>query len=93
LVCIGPICDHDGRASTNLAGLQQLLADRGLGEASVGVASCVRRHCLGNCRGEPLAQVLPDDIWYHRLTAENLLRIYAQHVLERRPIIELALHT
>lgn len=91
LVCTGPCCDGAGRASAQLAALRRLLVQRGLNEESVAGASCVRRSCLGKCSGEPLAHVLPDDIWYRDLTSENLLRIYEQHVLNRQPVAELVL--
>lgn len=92
LVCIGPCCDRFGHASANLTALHQLLLDRGWTDSGIGSASCVRRSCLGKCSGEPLAHVLPDDIWYRDLSAENLLRIYEQHVLNRQPVVDLALY-
>jgi (2Fe-2S) ferredoxin len=70
VVCTG--CDREGRASEHLALLTQLLIERGLSEESVGIASCVRRNCLGKCCSEPLAHVMPDDVWYRDLTGENL---------------------
>lgn len=91
LVCTGPCCDRLGQASATLAALRKLLAERGFAEAEVGSASCVRRSCLGKCSGEPLAQVQPDDTWYHDLSSESLLRIYEQHVLDHKPVLELIL--
>jgi (2Fe-2S) ferredoxin len=91
VICTGPCCDRDGRASEHLAALRSLLIGRGLSEAIIGVASCVRRNCLGKCCSEPLAHVMPDDIWYHDLTGETLLRIFEQHVLNRRPVDDLVL--
>ncbi|ATQ67006.1 MULTISPECIES: (2Fe-2S) ferredoxin domain-containing protein [Methylosinus] len=91
VICTGPCCDRDGRATANLEALRGLLIQTGLGAETIGVASCVRRNCLGQCCSEPLAHVAPDDIWYHELTAENLLRIFVQHVLNHRPVAELAL--
>jgi len=85
LVCVGPCCDREGRASANLAALQRLLIDRGLERVGIGVASCVRRHCLGNCGTEPLAQVLPGDVWHRGLTAERLLWIYQRLVVRNPP--------
>jgi len=91
LVCTGPCCDGDGQASAQLAALRQLLIERGLNEESVGAASCVRRSCLGKCSGEPLAQVMPEEVWYRYATGENLLRIYERHVVNRQPVDELLL--
>jgi len=91
LICTGPCCDRSGSATAHLASLRALLRDKGLMDAGVGGISCERRSCLGKCSGEPLARVQPDDVWYHDLSAENLLRIYEQHVLNRRPVAELVL--
>ncbi|MBY6240227.1 ferredoxin [Methylosinus sp. Sm6] len=91
VICTGPCCDRDGQASENLAALKNLLIRNGLSEETIGLASCVRRNCLGKCCSEPLARVTPDDVWYHELTGENLLRIFEQHVLKRLPVAELVL--
>jgi (2Fe-2S) ferredoxin len=89
LICTGPCCDRLGQASAQLAALRQFLIARGLAEASVDTASCVRRSCLGKCCGEPLAHVMPDDVWYQGLSREELLRIYERHVLNGEPVAEL----
>lgn len=89
LVCTGPCCDGDGRASAQLAALRELLVSSGLAEDDVGKASCVRRSCLGKCAGEPLAHVVPDDVWYRSLSADSLLRIYKDHALNGQPVAEL----
>jgi (2Fe-2S) ferredoxin len=91
LICTGPCCDRFGDASAHLEAFRELLLARGFaaGPAGAGASSCVRRSCLGKCTGEPLALVKPDNIWYHQLSSENLLRIYEQHVLNRQPVAEL----
>jgi (2Fe-2S) ferredoxin len=88
-ICTGPCCDRFGHASAHLEALRELLLARGLAAGGVGTASCVRRSCLGKCTGEPLALVKPDNIWYHDLSSENLVRIYEQHMLNRQPVAEL----
>src|SRR5262245_39905285 len=70
-----------GQALAQLATLRALLVARGAAEKSAGAASCVRRSCLGKCSGEPLAHVMPDDVWYRALSGESLLRIYQRHVV------------
>jgi (2Fe-2S) ferredoxin len=89
LVCTGPCCDRLGHASAHLAALRELVLAKGLGESGAGDASCIRRSCLGKCTGDPVAHVQPDNLWYHHLSSENLLRIYEQHVVNRQPVAEL----
>jgi (2Fe-2S) ferredoxin len=89
VVCAGPCCDREGRASANLAALRALLERRRLHEGVP--ASCLRRNCLGRCSTEPLARVLPDDIVYRGLSGEILAMIFERHVLNHRPIAELVL--
>jgi (2Fe-2S) ferredoxin len=87
LICVGPCCDREGRASAQLAALQRLLIAHQMDRESRGVASCVRRHCLGNCGSEPLAQTQPDNVWRRELTPERLLRIFERLVYRRAPNI------
>lgn len=91
LVCTGPCCNASGDAQLMLDGLRATLLDARLSTHSVAEASCVRRSCLGKCTGEPLAYVHPEGVWYHRLTVENLLRIWREHVLDRQAVTELIL--
>jgi (2Fe-2S) ferredoxin len=89
LVCTGPCCDRLGQASAHLAALRALLAARGGAEKGVGATSCVRRSCLGKCSGEPLAHVMPDNVWYRALSGESLLSIYQRHVVNGEAVAEL----
>ncbi len=57
----------------------------------VGEAACVRRSCLGKCTGEPLAYVQPEGVWYHHLSADNLLLILREHIVNQRPVPSLIL--
>jgi (2Fe-2S) ferredoxin len=88
IICTGPCCDRLGHASAHLDALRARLAAGSLAVdgSNIGAASCVRRSCLGKCTGEPLAVVKPDNVWYHDLSSENLLRIYEQHVLNRQKV-------
>lgn len=91
VICTGPCCDRLGNASAHLNDLRTLLRRRASTEQRIDKGSCVRRSCLGKCSGEPLAYVQPDDVWYHDLSADNLLRIYEQHVLSGQAVSELIL--
>jgi (2Fe-2S) ferredoxin len=87
IICTGPCCDRLGHASAHLDALRERLVAGGLAiGSSIAAASCVKRSCLGKCTGEPLALVKPDNVWYHDLSGENLLRIYEQHVLNRQKV-------
>jgi (2Fe-2S) ferredoxin len=90
-ICTGPCCDRSGRASAHLEALRALLMAGGhaVDSSAIASASCIQRSCLGKCTGDPLALVKPDNVWYHELSGENLLRIYEQHVLNRQKVAEL----
>ncbi len=92
LICTGPCCNSDGLAEIFLSHLREGLLAEGLDETMIGQASCVKRSCLGKCSGEPLAFVHPEGIWYHRLSGENLLKIFRHHLLENHPVEELILY-
>ncbi len=89
MVCTGPCCDRLGRASAHVAALRELLLARGLGADGIGSAACVRRSCLGKCTGEPLAHVVPVDVWYQSLSGASLMRIYDEHVVNGEPVAAL----
>lgn len=91
MICTGPCCNKTGAAQRFLDELRARLLDTAMWEEMVGEASCVRRACLGKCTGEPLAYVDPDGVWYHQLSAENLLFILRDHVLNHRPVPSLIL--
>ncbi len=91
LICTGPCCNSSGDAQILLEQLRTELLEARLNADLVAEASCVRRSCLGKCTGEPLAYAHPDGVWYHRLTAENLLRILREHVIGKCSVPELIL--
>jgi len=90
VVCTGPCCNSDGGADLRLAELRDLILQSGYAETLIGRASCVRRACLGKCSGDPLAFVDPDESWYYASSSEALLQILKDHVLNGRPVPELA---
>ncbi len=42
--------------------------------------------CFGQCSIGPNAQVLPDDVWYARLTPEDVAIIADQHLQGGQPV-------
>lgn len=91
LICTGPCCNKNGVAKLLLDELRTKLLNAMNGDDLVGEATCVRRACLGKCTGEPLAYVHPEGVWYHHLSAGNLLLILRDHVLNYRPVPSLIL--
>jgi (2Fe-2S) ferredoxin len=91
LLCIGPSCDQDGQAKILLDAVQKRLEAAQHNIDIVGTASCVKRACLGKCIGEPVVCVHPDEVWYHNLSVETVMRVLREHVLDLRPIPEFIL--
>ena len=91
MICTGPCCDTNGRAKLILDDLRSKLLYAMKSDDLVGEAACVRRSCLGKCTGEPLAYVHPEGVRYHQLSAENLLLILRDHVIDHRPVRSLIL--
>lgn len=91
MICTGPCCNTNGLAKRILDELQTKLLHAMARADLVAEAACVRRSCLGKCTGEPLAYVHPEGVWYHHLSAENLMLILRDHVLNERPVQSLVL--
>lgn len=42
--------------------------------------------CLGQCGNGPMVLVLPEEIWYCRVTANEVKTLIEQHLLEGQPV-------
>lgn len=53
---------------------------------------CTLADCLGVCKSGPIMVVYPEGLWYHRVDAEALERIFHQHLLGGQPVEDLLFH-
>lgn len=70
LICTGSCCDTGGKAQRLLAQVRAGLNDPAT--SAVAAASCLRRSCLGECVGVPVARLEPQGIFYYDPSPEFL---------------------
>ena len=57
--------------------------------AKAGLQSLVRAQragCLDTCEAGPSVVVYPDNVWYGRVTTEDIAEIVQSHLVEGRPV-------
>ena len=54
--------------------------------APVSEVAVVASQCLGQCGGGPMVQVLPDQIWYDRVSPVEVGAIVDRHLLKNQPV-------
>ena len=69
--------------------LKKRLREVGLSGAEGGVLR-TRADCLRICREGPILVVYPEGVWYRHATPENIEKIIQEHLLNGRPVAELA---
>jgi (2Fe-2S) ferredoxin len=88
LVCQGGPCNNAG-ASLVWQHLRNLQKNRNLRSQGDGMMSC-KTSCLGPCNLAPVVQVFPDATWYGGVDEAGIERIVDEHLLQGRPVAELA---
>lgn len=88
LVCQGGPCNHAGAALVwgHLRNEQKRLDLRTAGDGMMSA----RTSCLGPCNLAPVVQVFPEGTWYGGVDESGVDRIISQHLLQGRPVPELA---
>ncbi|HEY9909172.1 MAG TPA: (2Fe-2S) ferredoxin domain-containing protein [Thermosynechococcaceae cyanobacterium] len=76
LVCQNRTCLKQGSGKV-LAALQQ---------KSPPSVEVVASQCLGQCGSGPMVQVLPDEVWYSRVSPEEVGAIVDRHLLQNQPV-------
>jgi (2Fe-2S) ferredoxin len=88
-LCVHGDCAPKEDAEASWKYLKRRLREVGLSE-SVGGVLRTRVDCLRICQEGPIMVVYPDGTWYRRATPENIEKIIQQHLLNGRPVAELA---
>lgn len=88
LVCQGGPCNHAGAAGVwgHLRNEQKRLDLRTTGDGMMSA----RTSCLGPCNLAPVVQVFPEGTWYGGVDEDGVDRIITEHLLQGRPVPELA---
>ncbi len=88
LVCQGGPCNHAGAALVwgHLRNEQKRLDLRTTGDGMMSA----RTSCLGPCNLAPVVQVFPEGTWYGGVDEDGVDRIVSEHLLQGRPVPELA---
>lgn len=76
LVCQGRTCKKQ-RAGSVLEAFQNL---------DLGHWSVVASPCMGQCGNGPMVRIVPDDIWYWRVRADEVAAIAETHLRQGQPI-------
>ncbi|MDQ2079820.1 copper chaperone PCu(A)C [Xanthobacteraceae bacterium Astr-EGSB] len=89
-VCLGPRCTEAG-AWELMARLRAAVKREGLDKAGPARTLVCRSACLWPCNQAPVMIVQPDNVWYGRVTSDDVDTIVQSHLVERVPVAPLLL--
>lgn len=76
LICQGRSCRH--------LGSQKVL--EAFRKEAVPKVDIIESGCLGQCGNGPMVLILPDQVWYWRICAENVPLLVEQHLRHGCPV-------
>lgn len=80
MICQYRSCQRNGSADV-LAAFRQADQPRGV--------MIVESDCMGQCGSGPTVRVMPDNVWYCRVTTADVPRIIEQHLQNGEPVQDL----
>ena len=86
-LCAGPKCCAEEVGLASWETLKRLLKEQNL---ATGEHACYRTRaaCLRVCTEGPTMLVYPEGTWYSGMTADRMLRLVKEHLIEGKPIEE-----
>lgn len=90
LLCGGPKCCREEEGDRVWTYLKDRLSELGLSTKETASVFRTRTTCLRVCCDGPIALVYPEGTWYRHVDQEALEKIIQSHLLEGKPVEELA---
>lgn len=75
------VCQHRTCLKQGSAEVLSAFRDTPIAEVAV-----VASPCLGQCGSGPMVQVLPDQVWYDRVSPAEVTAIVDRHLLKNQPV-------
>ena len=76
LICQGKTC-RKGEAAKVLAAFQAIAPED---------VEIIASGCMGQCGNGPMVVVLPDQVWYHRVSPEEVPTVVERHLRQGKPV-------
>lgn len=82
-LCNGGTCTRNGAEQTT-ARIRECIADEGL-DAQV---HTTKTYCNGRCNDGPVVVVMPEGVWYKKITPEIARKFVRQQLVNGQPLTE-----